>query len=118
MNRCKAIPTIFAVTAFCGVALSAQTPAPRLELDRKGETIVLEPYAPNILRVTLSLQHEPAVAKPGYGFVAHRPLPAGPNLKPHTTMSTSRRASLPRSNANIRPGLRPCKRMVDIVEVL
>jgi alpha-D-xyloside xylohydrolase len=41
----------------------------RVEIDRKGETIVLEPYASNILRVTLSLKHEPAVAKPGYGFV-------------------------------------------------
>ena len=51
-------------------SLRAQAPAQPLELDRKGETIVLEAYAPNILRVTLSLQHDPAVAKPGYGFVA------------------------------------------------
>ncbi len=48
----------------------AQDPSQRLELDRKGETIVLEPYAPNILRVTLSLKREPALAAPGYGFVA------------------------------------------------
>ena len=55
------------------VLTSAKCPAQKsdqhVELDRKGETIVLEPYAPNILRVTLSLKHEPAVAKPGYGFV-------------------------------------------------
>ena len=31
---------------------------------------MLEPYAPNILRVTLSLKHDPALAAPGYGFVA------------------------------------------------
>jgi alpha-D-xyloside xylohydrolase len=42
----------------------------RLELDRSGETIVLEPYAPNIVRVTLSLKREPALAAPGYGFLA------------------------------------------------
>ena len=48
----------------------AQDSGQRLELDRNGETIVLEPYAPNILRVTLSLKHEPAQAVPGYGFVA------------------------------------------------
>ena len=42
---------------------------PALELDRKGETIVLEPYAPNILRVTLSLKREPALAAPGYGII-------------------------------------------------
>ena len=40
-------------------------------LDRKGETIVLEPYAPNIVRVTLSLQRESALAMPGYGVVGN-----------------------------------------------
>ncbi|MGA7339035.1 MAG: TIM-barrel domain-containing protein [Terracidiphilus sp.] len=46
------------------------------ELDRPGETIVLEPYAPNILRVTLSLNRAPAQAAPGYGVIA-RPSSAG-----------------------------------------
>jgi alpha-D-xyloside xylohydrolase len=58
----------------CLVAAShpalAQDTAQRLEIDRKGETIVLQPYAPNILRVTLSLKREPALAAPGYGFLA------------------------------------------------
>ncbi len=31
---------------------------------------MLEPYAPNIVRVTLSLQHDAALAKPGYGLIA------------------------------------------------
>ena len=44
--------------------------APRLQIDRPGETIALEPYAPNILRVTLSLERKAAVAAPGYGMVA------------------------------------------------
>jgi len=57
----------FAMTAACTLA---QNPGQRLVLDRKGETIVLEPYAPNILRVTLSLQKENALAAPGYGVVA------------------------------------------------
>ena len=39
-------------------------------MDRGGSTIVFEPYAPNIIRVTLSLQKAPATASPGYGFVA------------------------------------------------
>jgi alpha-D-xyloside xylohydrolase len=39
-------------------------------LAHKGETIVLEPYAPNILRVTLSLNRDSALAPPGYGLVA------------------------------------------------
>ena len=58
------IATLLLVSAFCEGQLSS-----RMEIDRKGETIVLEPYAPNIVRVTLSLQHDNALAKPGYGFV-------------------------------------------------
>ena len=67
---------LLAVTA--GLALTAasspiqspaQSPTQRLEIDRKGETIVLEPYAPNILRVTLSLKHDPALAAPGPGII-------------------------------------------------
>ena len=76
MKGRKGLFSIFAVIAFFGVASSAQSPESRLELDRKGQTIVLEPYAPNILRVTLSLNREPAVAKPGYGIVAE-PAAAG-----------------------------------------
>ena len=65
--------SVFALVA--GITLTvvcsqAQNPSQRQELERKGETIVLEPYAPNILRVTLSLQREPALAAPGYGVVA------------------------------------------------
>ncbi len=45
-------------------------PVARLELNGGGETIVLEPYAPNILRVTLSLQPEAANAAPGVGVIA------------------------------------------------
>ena len=43
----------------------------QIVLDRDGGTIALEPYAPNIIRVTLSLLKEPATAAPGYGFVAN-----------------------------------------------
>src|ERR1700761_2335946 len=39
-------------------------------MDHDGSTVMFEPYAPNIIRVTLSMQHDPAVAAPGYGFVA------------------------------------------------
>ena len=50
--------------------LEAQQPAVVMEHD--GSTVMFEPYAPNIVRVTLSMQHDPAVASPGYGFVAKR----------------------------------------------
>ena len=38
-------------------------------LARDGRTIVLEPYAPNIIRVTLSKDNAAAAAAAGYGFV-------------------------------------------------
>jgi len=60
-----------------------QSPAPggsastdRVVLTGGGETIVLEPYAPNILRVTLSTDPAAAEAAPGVGIIA-RPDPTG-----------------------------------------
>lgn len=38
-------------------------------LDRGDETLVVEPYATNIIRVTLSLKREEAVKAPGYGII-------------------------------------------------
>jgi alpha-D-xyloside xylohydrolase len=50
-----------------GVAVAQSGP---LVLERDGRTISLEPYAPNILRVTISTDKAAATAAPGYGFVA------------------------------------------------
>jgi alpha-D-xyloside xylohydrolase len=69
MQRLSAALAVFAGIILTTNSAIAQNPSQRLEIDRKGETIVLEPYAPNILRVTLSLKREPALAAPGYGFV-------------------------------------------------
>src|SRR5271154_2500728 len=49
-------------------AVGASAQETRVVLDRGDSTIVLEPYAPNIIRVTLSLLRQPALAPPGYGF--------------------------------------------------
>ncbi len=68
--------TLLMAGAYAPPPVKFSDPAPTLQIDRKGETIILEPYAPNILRVTLSLQPENAHAKPGYGFVAG-PNPSG-----------------------------------------
>ena len=43
----------------------------RVVLPRQKATVMLEPYAPNIIRVTLSLRKDDALAAPGYGFIAH-----------------------------------------------
>jgi alpha-D-xyloside xylohydrolase len=70
MKRFTALLAVFSGIVLATGSVRAQSPSQRLEIDRKGETIVLEPYAPNILRVTLSVNREPALAAPGFGFVA------------------------------------------------
>ncbi len=65
---------LLSVVSLARVAAAQSSPA--LVLARTGQTVVLEPYAPNILRVTLSTIPEQAKGKPGYGFLA-RPNPAG-----------------------------------------
>jgi alpha-D-xyloside xylohydrolase len=47
-----------------------------MPLERNGQTITVEPYASNVVRVTLSMIAKEAEAGPGYGFVA-KPEQAG-----------------------------------------
>lgn len=61
---------LFATSVVC----VAQSQNPQVTLTRAGNTIVLEPYAPNILRVTMSTLKDQASTAPGYGIVAK---PAG-----------------------------------------
>ncbi len=49
---------------------SASAQNPPVVLDRDGSTVALEPYAANIIRVTLSMDKGQSVATPGYGFTA------------------------------------------------
>ena len=39
-------------------------------VERKGRVISVEPYAPNVVRVTMSIQKTPAISPPGYGVLA------------------------------------------------
>lgn len=59
---------LFITIAACAGVANAE--AAQVVLDRNGSMVVLEPYAPNIIRVTLSLNKDGALAAPGYGFVA------------------------------------------------
>ncbi len=47
-----------------------------ISTDRGDATVLIEPYAPNIIRVSISLQKADALAAPGYGITA-QPLPTG-----------------------------------------
>ncbi len=57
-----------AAVAVC--VLPAQAQPSRVVIDRGGATVVLEPYAPNIVRVSLSGIKDQATAAPGYGLIA------------------------------------------------
>ncbi len=52
-------------------AATASAETSQIVLARDGSAITLEPYAHNIIRVTLSLQKDQATAAPGFGFIAH-----------------------------------------------
>ncbi len=58
-----------AVGAGLMASLAAQAQESSFVLERDGRTIVVEPYAPNIVRVTLSRTTALATAAPGYGFI-------------------------------------------------
>jgi alpha-D-xyloside xylohydrolase len=70
MKSYSAVVASVAAFLLMSAGSSAQTSPQRLELTGGGETIVLEPYAPNILRVTLSMDDAAAKAGPGYGILA------------------------------------------------
>ena len=50
-----------------GLGASAALADPLAVLDRNGAYVSIEPYAPNIVRVTISDERDLATAKPGYG---------------------------------------------------
>lgn len=62
---------LLAATALglAGLASSVSA-APMATVDRYGSFVSVEPYAPNIVRVTIATERERSAADPGYGFVA------------------------------------------------
>ncbi|CAN5653899.1 hypothetical protein BH10ACI4_BH10ACI4_24020 [soil metagenome] len=58
------------------LASGGVAPAQQMTLTRSDATVMVEAYAPNIVRVTLSLRKGDAVAAPGYGIIA-KPLDTG-----------------------------------------
>ena len=64
-------PAAIPLALFASFSALSSGQEQRVELKSPGEVIVLEPYAPNIVRVTLSKEAKPAEAAPGYGIIAH-----------------------------------------------
>ena len=70
------LPGAAAVLLASASPLLAAAAAPPFVVDREGATIAVEPYAANIVRVSLTLAKEEALAGPGHGLLAS-PAPAG-----------------------------------------
>ena len=51
-------------------ASGQQNESSRIATERGSATILVEPYAPNIVRVSISLLKDQALAAPGYGITA------------------------------------------------
>src|SRR5664280_125761 len=66
VNRGKILISVM-LAFFAAPTLHAQNAD--MIVERDGNTIVLEPYAPNIIRVTLSKNKAAATEAAGYGFV-------------------------------------------------
>ena len=81
-------------------------------LNRDGSSIFLEPYAPNIIRLTLSLKKEPALAPPGFGFVA-TPSTAGWTSQASDTADVYRSSRMVVTVAKNKPG-HPTLTQIDI----
>ena len=59
------------ISSALSLAIAAQTLAePMQVLDRNGAYVAIEPYASNIIHVTLATDRATATAAPGYGFIA------------------------------------------------
>lgn len=56
--------------------VAPQSSSSTFVLQRDNHTIAIEPYGPNIVRITLSTRKDAALAAPGYGFI-DKPEPAG-----------------------------------------
>jgi alpha-D-xyloside xylohydrolase len=58
------------VTLLSLLAAGGAVAQKQIVLERRDATVSLEPYAPNIVRVTMSLKKDRALAPPGYGITA------------------------------------------------
>ncbi len=64
------VRTLAALLGVGFVILASASAQKQVVLQRRNATVTLESYAPNIVRVTISLNHDAAVAAPGYGITA------------------------------------------------
>jgi alpha-D-xyloside xylohydrolase len=73
MNRTKLAAGLVFVSLWASSGAQAQK---QVVLERRDATVTLESYAPNVVRITMSLKRDAALAPPGYGITA-QPADAG-----------------------------------------
>ena len=101
MTRFLPFALLFALpTLSFGQATANPNPA----LDRNGQAISIEPYAPNIVRVPLSFQRDQVEAGPGFGFVAS---PAAEGWSHAVTSNGADTYTSPRLTVTVAPGYKP-----------
>jgi len=93
--------------------LIAQMQANQLVLSRANSTIAIEAYGPNIVRVTLSLLKDQALAAPGYGFVG-TPLAKGWEYQQNSDADVYQSSRMVVKIGIPHPGGKPVPSQVDI----
>ncbi len=111
VHRCT--PIFLAAIAVFAITNPTRAQEPPVVLDRGGSAIVLEPYAPNIVRVTLSTERKYALMPPGFGFVAS-PVAAGWSRQDTAGSTTYRSDRMVVSVGANRSGRPPLPTQIDI----
>jgi len=78
------------VTLLSLLAAGSAVAQKQIVLERRDATVTLEPYAPNVVRITMSLKKDRALAPPGYGITAE------PSESGWTTSTPTRRTRIAR----------------------
>lgn len=93
MNACRGLVNSLALVLLVPgwVGITNAYAENQIILTRDNSTIVLEPYAPNIIRVNLSLMRDQATSAPGFGIIAS-PAPQGWTVT-HTSQGDTFRSS-------------------------
>ncbi len=88
----------------CFAALAPAWSASNPAIERNGQFITVEPYAPNIVRVTLSLDRAQAESGPGFGFIAE---PAGGGWNHVVVADGADTYTSSRMTVTVAPGYKP-----------
>ena len=73
IENCRGTGSASRIICFMALMLCGPCSAAPLVLSRNGAYVAIEPYAANIVRITIATDAAAAAAPPGYGFIAGAP---------------------------------------------